>query len=129
MAKSKLMPLAEGQLEIMEIVWEGNEVTVGEVWKVLSARRRIARNTVQTTLQRLKEQGWLRSRTDSHAHRYRAAAPRAATMRNMLQRMVDVVFSGSTEGLLAALLDRRKVSPEEAARIRTLIDQAERKQP
>jgi predicted transcriptional regulator len=40
---------------------------------------------------------------------------------------VDVVFAGSTEGLLAALLDRRTVSPEEAARIRKLIDKSERK--
>jgi BlaI family transcriptional regulator, penicillinase repressor len=127
MAKSKLLPLAEGQLEIMEIVWKGGEVTVGEVWKTLSARRRVARNTVQTTLQRLKEHGWLLSRTDSHAHRYRAAVPREATVRNMLRRLVDVVFAGSTEGLLAALLDRRTVSPEEAARIRKLIDKSERK--
>ena len=70
-------------------------------------------------LQRLKEQGWLHSRTDSHAHRYRAAVPRAATVRTMLRRLVDVVFSGSTEGLMGALLDRRgTLSPEEAAQIR-----------
>jgi BlaI family penicillinase repressor len=129
MTRSKLRPLAEGQLEIMEIVWKGGEVTVGEVWKELAARRPVARNTVQTMLQRLKEQGWLKSRTDSHAHRYRAAVPREATLRNMLQRLVEVVFSGSAEGLLAALLDRRTVSPEEAARIRTLIDRAERRRP
>jgi predicted transcriptional regulator len=129
MARAKRRPLAEGQLEIMEIVWEGGEVTVADVWKALSARRPVARNTVQTMLQRLKEQGWLHSRTDSHAHRYRAAVPREAALRNMLQRLVDVVFAGSTAGLLAALLDRRQVSPEEAARIRALIDQAERKEP
>ncbi len=34
MARSKLLPLAEGQLEIMEILWERGEATVGEVWKV-----------------------------------------------------------------------------------------------
>ncbi len=129
MARSKLLPLAEGQLEIMEIIWERGEATVGEVWKILSARRRVARNTVQTMLQRLTDQGWLHSRTDGRAHRFRAAAPRRATLRDLLQRFVDVVFAGSTEGLLASLLDRRKVSPEEAARIRALIDQAERKRP
>src|SRR5579864_7822696 len=129
MARSKLLPLAEGQLEIMEVVWERGEATVGEVWKALSARRPVARNTVQTVLQRLKEQGWLHSRTDGHAHRFRAAVPRRAALRDMLQRLVDVVFAGSTEGMMASLLDRRKVSPEEAARIRAMIDQAERKKP
>jgi BlaI family transcriptional regulator, penicillinase repressor len=129
MTKSKLLPLAEGQLEIMEIVWERGEVTVAEVWKALAARRKVARNTVQTMLQRLTEQGWLRIETDSHAHRYRAAAPRAATLKNILKRFVDVVFDGSTEGLLATLLHGRKVLPAEAARIRALIDQAEDKRP
>src|SRR5947209_2590611 len=129
MAKSNLLPLAEGQLEIMEVVWERGEVTVADVWKALAERRGVARNTVQTTLQRLKEQGWLHSRTDSHAHRYRAAVPRETAVRGMVRRLVDVVFAGSAEGLLAALLDRRKVSPEEAARIRAMIDQAERRKP
>ena len=125
---AKLRPLAEGQLEIMEIVWERGEVTVAEVWKTLAARRKVARNTVLTVLQRLVEHGWLLCRTDSHAHRYRAAVAREATLRTMAQRLVDVFFAGSTEGLLAALLNQRKVSSAEATRIRALIDRAERKQ-
>jgi len=128
MAKSGLPPLAEGQLEIMNFVWDRGEVTVGDVWKALSARRKVARNTVQTMLARLKEKGWLHGRTEGHAHTYRAAVPRDATLRKMAQRLVDVAFGGSTEGLLAALLDRRGVSREEAERIRALIDQAEREQ-
>jgi predicted transcriptional regulator len=129
MTKSAMPPLAEGQLEIMNFVWDHGEVTVGEVWKALSARRKVARNTVQTMLLRLKEKGWLHGQTDGHAHRYRAAVPREATLRSMVQRLVDMAFGGSTEGLLAALLGRRGVSTEEAERIRALIDQAERKQP
>jgi predicted transcriptional regulator len=80
-------------------------------------------------LQRLNAKGWLHSRTDGHAHRYRAAVPRDATLGGMLRRLADVAFRGSTEGLLAALLGRRGVSAEEAERIRALIDQAERRRP
>jgi predicted transcriptional regulator len=127
MDQSGLPPLAEGQLEIMNVVWERGEVTVGEVWKALSGRRRVARNTVQTLLGRLKDRGWLLSRTDGHAHRYRAAVPRGDALRGMARRLVDLAFGGSTEGLLAALLGRRGVSAEEAERIRALIDQAERR--
>jgi BlaI family penicillinase repressor len=127
MAKLTLPALSEAQLEIMDLVWERGEVTVGDVWKALSARRRVARNTVLTMLLRLREKGWLRSRTDSHAHRYQAAVPRDTTLRAMLQRLLDIAFRGSTEGLLAALISRRGVSPEEAERIRALINQAERK--
>ncbi len=129
MARSSLPPLSDAQLEIMALVWERGEATVAEVWKELAARRPVARNTVQTMLVRLKEKGWLQGRTDGHAHRYRAAVPREATLRGMLGRFVDLAFGGSTEGLLAALLGSRGVSPEEAERIRTLIDEAEGKKP
>src|SRR5262245_12785334 len=129
MAGRELPPLSEAQLEIMNLVWEHGEVTVAEVWKALAARRKVARNTVQTLLLRLKEKGWLRSRTDGHAHRFRAAVPRDPSVRSMAERLVDLAFGGSTEGLLAALLDQRGISAEEAERIRALIDQAERKQP
>jgi predicted transcriptional regulator len=129
MAGRELPPLSEAQLEIMNFVWEHGEVTVAEVWKALAARRQVARNTVQTLLLRLKDKGWLRSRTDGHAHRFRAAVPRDPTVRTLAERLVDLAFGGSTEGLLAALLGRRGISAEEAERIRALIDQAERKQP
>ena len=46
----------------------------------------------------------------------------------MARRLLDVAFGGSTEGLLAALIGRRRVSPEEAVRIRALIDEAEKGQ-
>jgi BlaI family transcriptional regulator, penicillinase repressor len=128
MAEPELPPLSEAQLEIMNLVWERGEVTVAEVWKSLAGRRKVARNTVQTLLLRLKEKGWLHSRTDGHAHRFRAAVPREATVRTMARRLVDLAFGGSTEGLLAALLGQRGVSPEEAERIRALLDQAEKKQ-
>jgi BlaI family transcriptional regulator, penicillinase repressor len=128
MAEPDLPPLSEAQLEIMNLVWDRGEVTVAEVWKALAERRPLARNTVQTLLLRLKEKGWLHSATDGHAHRFRAAVPREATVRTMARRLVDLAFGGSTEGLLAALLDQRGVSSAEAERIRALIDQAEKKQ-
>jgi predicted transcriptional regulator len=130
MAKSKMPPrLSEAQLEIMNVVWDHGEVTVGEVWRALSARRKVARNTVQTMLVRLEERGWLRCQTDSHAFRYSAAVPREATLGTMIRRLVDTAFGGSAEGLVMALLDGRGVSRDEADRIRTMIDRAEKTKP
>jgi predicted transcriptional regulator len=129
MAESELPPLSDAQLEIMNVVWEQGEATVADVWKSLSVHRRVARNTVQTLMKRLEDKGWLLCRTDEHAHHYRAAVAREATLRSMVRRLVDVAFGGSTEGLLAALIGRRGVSPAEAARIRALIDKAEKGPP
>ncbi len=37
----KLPPLSEAQIEIMNLVWDRGEVTVGEVWRALAARRKL----------------------------------------------------------------------------------------
>ena len=119
-----LPALSEAQLEIMHVVWEGGEVTVTDVWTVLAGRRRVARNTVLTLMDRLEKKGWLKRRADGQTHYYTAAAPRMATLNQVVSRLVDAAFAGSAEALVLALLEGRGVSAEEARRIRKLIDDA-----
>lgn len=121
----ELPSLSPGQLEIMDVVWRYGDVTVAAVWKALSARRPIARNTVLTMLTRLEEKGWLARKADVHAHIYRATVPREVALGTMLDQLVETAFGGSAEGLFMTLLQGRKISTEETARLRELIDQAE----
>ena len=122
--KGELPALSAAQLEIMHVAWERGEVTVTDVWTVLAGRRSVARNTVLTLMERLEKKGWLRRRADGPAHCYTAAAPRAATLGQVVHRLVDAAFAGSAEALVLALLEGRGVSDEEAKRIRQLIDKA-----
>src|SRR5436305_1426785 len=123
-AKDELPALSEAQLEIMHVVWDGGEVTVTDVWTVLARRRPVARNTVLTLMDRLEKKGWLKRRADGQAHYYTAASPRAATLGQVVHRLVDAAFAGSAEALVLALLEGRGVSAEEARRIRQLIAKA-----
>jgi predicted transcriptional regulator len=128
MAKSKgkgLPALSESQLEIMQLVWGGGEVTVTDVWTILAQRRQVSRNTVLTLMDRLEKKGWLKRRADGQTHYYSAAVPRATTLGQLVHRLVDAAFVGSAEALVLALLEGRGVSDEEARRIRQLIDDAQ----
>lgn len=125
MPRPALPPLSPAQLEIMNVVWDRPEVTVGEVLEILAARREIARNTVQTVMNRLEERGWLKRRKVANAYRYAAAVPRETTLQRMVSQLVDTAFEGSAEGLVMALLEGRGVSEDEAARIRALIEKSE----
>jgi BlaI family penicillinase repressor len=124
-----LPPLSVAQTEIMNVVWEQGEVTLAQVYAALAARRALARNTVQTQLTRLVEKGWLLHRSEGKAFYYRATVPRDAARSRVVQRLVDAVFGGSAEGLVMTLLDGRKLSKEEADRIRALIERAEEDKP
>ena len=60
---------------------------------------------------------------------YRATVAREEAQSRVLQRLLTAVFGGSTEGLVMTLLDGRKLSKDEADRIRALIEQAEEEKP
>ena len=124
-SEEPLPPLSEAQTEIMNVVWELGEATLAQVCAALASRRELARNTVQTQLARLVEKGWLLHRSEGKAFTYRATVPRAAAQSRVVQRLVDAIFGGSAEGLVMTLLDGRKLSREEADRIRALIERAE----
>src|SRR5215470_16962709 len=123
-AKDELPALSEAQLEIMHAVWDGGEVTVTDVWNVLARRRPVARNTILTLIDRLEKKGWLKRRADGQTHYYTAAVPRAATLGQVVHRLIDAAFAGSADALVLALLEGRGVSAEEARRIRKLIEKA-----
>jgi BlaI family transcriptional regulator, penicillinase repressor len=119
-----LPSLSEAQFEIMHVVWNGGEVTVTDVWDALKENRNVARNTILTMMDRLEGKGWLKRRMEGATHYYSATVPRAATLGNMVRRLVDGAFAGSAEDLVLALLEGRGVSEQEALRIRRMIDEA-----
>ena len=128
MAKTDSSPLTDAQREIMEIVWERGEVTVSEVRHALAKRRELARNTVQTMIVRLEEKGWLKHREEGRTFVYSANRPRTASLGAKVAQMVDRLFAGSPEEMVTALIEYRGLSPDEVQRIRTMIDEADKKQ-
>jgi predicted transcriptional regulator len=119
--------LSPAQLEIMNLFWDHGELGVAQIWKLLGGGRPIARNTVQTMLTRLAAKGWLQARAEGNAFVFRAARPRKAAMRGILGQLIETAFAGSAGDLIMTLLETRRISTAEAARIRELIERAEQK--
>ena len=129
MAKPDPSPLTEAQREIMQVVWERGEVTVAEVRDALAPRRELARNTVQTTMVRLEEKGWLKHREQGRTFIYSANVPQKVSLGAKVSHMIDRLFAGSPEEMVTALIEYRGLTQDEAQRIREMIDAAEVKTP
>lgn len=125
MPKRDATPLTDAQREIMEVIWQRGEVTVSEVRAALASKRELARNTVQTMMVRLEERGWLKHREDGRTFIYSAKVPRTTSLGAKVAQMVDRFFAGSPEDMVTALMEYRGLTPEEARRIRDMIDDAE----
>ena len=125
MAKRELPPLSEAQLEIVNIVWDKGEATVGDVWRTLTDRRPLSRNTVATVITRLEEKGWLRRRVKGGNRLYSVTHAREKALPRIVHRLVDAAFQGSAEGLVLALLEGGRLSAEEVERIKAMLEKAE----
>lgn len=129
MADSRPGMLTPLQRQLMQVVWERGEVTVTEVRDALAERNRdLARNTVQTMLVRLEEKGWLKHRETSRRFIYSANRPQKSSLGAKVVQMVDQLFAGSAEEMVTALIEYRGLTPDEADRIREMIDKQEARQ-
>jgi BlaI family transcriptional regulator, penicillinase repressor len=113
---------SDAQVQILNVIWERGEATVGEVWQAVSARRPVARNTVLTLVSRLEEKGWLRRHEEGNVLRYSAVVPKQTALRQIARRLVDTAFGGSAEGLIMTLLGDGDLSEGEAERIRAMLE-------
>jgi BlaI family penicillinase repressor len=125
----RLSALSAAQREIMDIVWGRGEVAASEVREVLSARRKVSRNTVRTLLERMEDKGWLKHREQGRTFLYSAAQPREATVGQKVAEVLDQVCGGSPEALMTALIGYRGLSAGELDRIRAMLDEAESSRP
>ena len=120
----QLAPLSDAQLEIMNVIWDRGEATVGQVWRRVSGKRAVARNTVLTLITRLEEKGWLRHHVEGNAFVYSSVHPRQAVLAGLARKLIDGAFAGSAAGLVMTLLEGGSLSAEEAERIRSMLEEA-----
>jgi BlaI family penicillinase repressor len=122
--RSKTPELTPAQGEIMEIVWDREEVSASEVRCILGKTRKVARNTVRTLLERMEEKGWIKHREEGRTFLYSAVQPRQASIGRKVQEIIDSVCGGSPEALVTALLDYRGLNADELQRIRQMLSKA-----
>lgn len=108
------------ELDVMSILWREGSGTVAEVRERLSDP--LAYTSVLWVLQTLEEKGFVRHEKEGRAHRYVPLVESEAAGASALGRIVDKVFQGSAELLLAQLVAERGVSAAELQRMRDLLD-------
>jgi len=110
------------QLRIMRVLWRRGEAAAGAITEDLRKEMRVAHSTVQTLLRQLEEKGAVAHATRGREFLWRARIEEDKVTSSATRRFVKDVFEGSAFGLVAHLLKNEKLTGEEFARIRDLID-------
>lgn len=114
--------LGERELDIMQALWRLENATVAEVQEDLRGQGNdIAYTTIQTMLNRLETKKLVARDNSERTHRYFAILEEPTVAGNALERLVERFFRGSTEALVARLVEKDLTS-EQIERIQSLID-------
>lgn len=92
------------EADIMELVWRGSPVTVGDVWHALRKERDLAYTTVKTVMSRLAEKGHLKRRTKERAYTYEPAMEREEFLRSVSDEVLEGLFVDFGEPIRAHLV-------------------------
>jgi predicted transcriptional regulator len=111
--------LGDRELDVMGVLWDLGSGTVAEVRDKLPAD--LAYTTVLTILRNLEAKEFVDHTTEGKAHRYVPRVARRTARRSAISRMVDKLFHGSPEQLVAQLVEDEALSPSDLRRLRALL--------
>jgi predicted transcriptional regulator len=112
--------LTQRELDIMSVLWDLGEATVNEVRERVDPN--LAYTTVSTVLRMLELKGYVSHRRgDGKTHVYYPVIDAETAGESVLGRILDKVYGGSPIKLLAHLVEQRRLSAGELARMRELL--------
>jgi BlaI family penicillinase repressor len=112
--------LTRRELDVMSVIWERGSATVTEVKEDLADT--LAYPTVLTILRTLEAKGHVRHTQEGKAFRYFAKLQSDEAGSSALSRVLDKVYRGSRELLVAGLLADEEINADELKRLRRLVN-------
>ncbi len=112
--------LSELQLDVMRVLWRG-EASVADVAAALVTSRGLAHTTIATVLTRLGKRGLVDARRDGRQLVYRALVDESQVRRSMVGDLIQTLFRGDPNALLAHLVNEKEVAPGDHERVQALL--------
>ncbi|MGL6267296.1 MAG: BlaI/MecI/CopY family transcriptional regulator [Chitinophagaceae bacterium] len=118
----KAIKPTESELEILQVLWQKKAATVREVHDELARMRDIGYTTALKLLQIMFEKGLVTRDDSSKTHIYMPAVNREKTQKQIVGKMINTLFSGSSTELVMQALGNQKTSKEELDEIQKMLD-------
>lgn len=111
--------LGNRELDVMRVLWDLGSGTVTDVRERLPVD--LAYTTVLTILRNLEEKSYVSRVAEGRAHRYSPRVGRLAARRSAIARVVDTLFHGAPEELIAHMVEDRTLTARDVRRLGALI--------
>jgi BlaI family transcriptional regulator, penicillinase repressor len=124
MARTPSTHPTDGELELLQILWQAGPSSLGRICAALRVRRPLATTTVATMLTVMLQKGLIRRRRGPRGYLWSAKASRQSAANGIIRKLVDLVFDGSAQRLVAHLLESGELSEQEQKELQRLMEAA-----
>ena len=122
MANKRDEVLAAAEWKVMRIVWQKKSCAARDVYVETAAKHGWAPSTTKTLLARLVEKGYLHAKRVGNSFLYRPAEPAIKTLAGAADELLSHALEGTVAPLLAHMVKKSKLTGEELAELRQLLD-------
>ncbi|MCE3281540.1 MAG: BlaI/MecI/CopY family transcriptional regulator [Chitinophagaceae bacterium] len=126
MANKQIKP-TESELEILQVLWSRGTATVRDVHEDLASFKDSGYTTTLKLMQIMFEKGLVKRDDSSKTHIYQANVSRESTQKQMVGKMVDALFQGSSTQLVMQALGNATPSKDELDEIQKMLDNLKNK--
>jgi BlaI family penicillinase repressor len=116
------MQISEAESKVMQVLWEQGPRTAEEVFQALGARESWQEPTVKTLLNRLLGKGAIRAESEGRRYRYHAELQQSDWVLEESSGLLARLFGGRIAPLVAHFSEHGKLSRNDVAELRKLID-------
>jgi BlaI family transcriptional regulator, penicillinase repressor len=113
--------LGDLQHAIMTILWEHGEATTSDVHEALHADRGLAFTTIATMLHKMEDKGVVVHRAEGRQFVYRPTVTEEHVRRSMVGELVERLFGGDPQALVAHLVSEHEIDAAELGELRRRV--------
>ena len=112
--------LFDSELKVMNVLWRGGSRTAKEISDILKAETGWNMNSTFTVIKKCIAKGAIERSEPGFL--CRALIPKEAVQQAETDELIGKLFDGSVDQLFAALLGRKKLSAEQLARLKEMVE-------
>lgn len=121
MARPRSKHPTDGELEILRVLWTNGKCGLSTVCEHLRQEREVATTTVATMLKVMLEKGLVKRSSSTRGYEWSARVSRESTASSLIGKLVDGVFDGSAEQLVAHLVETDRLTSQELDELKKLV--------
>lgn len=127
MARHVIPEPTEGELAILNALWQQGPLTVRQVHESLRGADSTRYTTTLKQLQVMTEKRLVKRDASERSHVYSAAIEEGGIKRTLVTGVIDRVFGGSLRKMVLHALEARDIDDAEVAEIKRLLAEREKR--